>query len=208
MKTKIITLAVLMITAVGFAQVKVSNALSPHNLSAAAYTTEICNVCHTPHNAAVADLPLWSHASSGAAFTVYSSNTMDGVVQDETETLGLIGGASKLCLGCHDGVTELDDFMGVTLPGTVMGAVSGNVGTSLTNDHPVSVTYIDGGTTQMIAQATVEATDANYLYPTLTVGVSTVECASCHSLHSGAAATKLLRTSNVGSALCLDCHDK
>jgi len=35
-----------------------------------------------------------------------------------------------------------------------------------------------------------------------------VQCASCHDVHNGSGVEKLLRKTNVASALCLTCHNK
>ena len=216
MKTPKIFLTALFVVfyTVTFAQVKVSDASSPHNFLAESWTTEICNVCHTPHNAVTTLLPLWSHATSAETFTYYWSPTLDGdfidssgaTVTAASGATGSIGGASGLCLGCHDGTSFLDDFHnGPGSPSVTIGSVDGNFGTDLTDDHPISIIYVDGGTTQMIDS---ESVAPGYLFPTATANVVTVECASCHSLHRPVTGTTLLRVDNSASALCLDCHDK
>ena len=153
---------------------------------------ELCQPCHTPHNAdtTVTAAPLWNHEVTSATFTVYSSATMNA-------TPGRPTGLSALCLSCHDGTVALDSFGGAT--GST--SISGNalVGIDLRNDHPVSVnlnTAVTNGDTELQVP-----TGATQLFG------GNVECASCHDAHDNANGY-FLRGSNVNSALCVDCHVK
>jgi predicted CXXCH cytochrome family protein len=190
----------------------VSNALfagisgTAHDFSGQSWNTtgEICVVCHTPHNAdvSVTDAPLWNHQLTTATFTLYSSATLDA-------TTGQPNGISKLCLSCHDGTVALDNFGGNTT-GTNFISGSHNVGTDLSDDHPIGITY----------DATLAGTDGGLYDPTITSSglgstISTdllfngqLECASCHDVHNAYGNPDLLRKSNAGSALCLTCHNK
>ena len=54
-----------------------------------------CNGCHTPHNAkALPGVPLWNGSETTATFTMYSSDTFQGIMD------GQPSGDSKLCLSC------------------------------------------------------------------------------------------------------------
>jgi len=170
-------------------------------------TSEICVVCHTPHNAdiTVTGAPLWNHEVTTSTFTVYNSATFDA-------TAGQPDGASKLCLSCHDGTVALDNFGGKTNGTTTIGAGDHNFGTDLTNDHPVSFTY-----DQALATADGELNDptsaSSGLGGTITDDLligGKMECASCHDVHNTVAVngTKLLVKTNANSALCLTCHAK
>jgi predicted CXXCH cytochrome family protein len=170
-------------------------------------TSEMCQPCHTPHNASTA-LPvvLWNHEVTVATYTLYNSPTMNA-------TTGQPDGVSKACLSCHDGTVALDSFGGST-GGTTIGGTA-NFGTDLANDHPVSFAYTntlattDGGlhpptsTASGITQSGTIAADM--LFGT---GNTQVECASCHDVHNAANLPFLLLKSNAGSALCLTCHNK
>jgi len=120
-------------------------------------------------------------------------------------TMGQPNNQSKLCLSCHDGTVAIDSYGGITT-GTIFinSAAPVNIGTDLSNDHPVSFTY-----NTALATADGELRD-----PTATPAVSAllfsgrVECASCHDPHGVTGVTKLLRMSNASSALCLTCHIK
>ena len=128
--------------------------------------TQICVFCHTPHGAdigpsagpqsSVGAVPLWNKTLSGATYTPYSSSSLDAISVQGASAGQPLGG-SKLCLSCHDGVMALGSVRvlrgqaavigggtGVTMPAGSFGATSGFtrlVGTDLTNDHPVSITY-------------------------------------------------------------------
>ena len=108
----------------------------PHNFSSDSwnaynYTTtlgqQICQPCHTPHNAIAAEeAPLWNHQFSTAAYTFYTS------IKDGT-TMGVsaIDGTSKLCLACHDGTVALGSFGGQV--GTNFLTGGADMGTDLSN---------------------------------------------------------------------------
>jgi len=81
-----------------------------------------------------------------------------------------------------------------------------NLGTDLTNDHPVNFTY---------DAALVTADGGSGLKaPGTLAGVklfsNKVQCASCHDPHTSAdpSGKALLRVSQTGSALCFACHSK
>jgi predicted CXXCH cytochrome family protein len=181
---------------------------SAHDFSAQSWNTssQICIVCHTPHNAntTVLNAPLWNHAlSTVATYTMYSSATMNSVA-------GQPDGSSKLCLSCHDGTVALENFGGVTTGTNVMtgGAL---MGTALNNDHPISITY----------DAALAAADGGLFDPTNTQSglggtitatmliANKMQCSSCHDVHNSAGtAGGLLLKANTASALCLTCHNK
>ena len=176
---------------------------SAHDFSGSGWASgEICIPCHTPHNALPAD-PLWNHETSGEAFTMYASTTIDGASE-------MAGSVSLRCMSCHDGATAMDAFGGDPGVPTVMGAVVGNLGTNLDNDHPIGIAYRDDLDSELRAN-TGDTVDNGAgivlpLFATTTL-VETVECASCHDVHNTANANMLL-AANTGSALCLTCHTK
>jgi len=176
---------------------------SAHDFTASLGLAEICQPCHTPHNAdtTIADAPLWNHTvSTGAGgWTPYAGpGTLNA-------TVGQPGSISILCLSCHDGTVAVDSFPGGA--GTTF-ISTGNLDTDLTNDHPIGFVYDAGLATDdgaLVTPTSVSAVgvDALPLFATY------MECASCHDVHnSGAGPTKLLHVSNAGSNLCLNCHIK
>jgi len=133
-----------------------------------------CMACHVPHNA-VADTPLWA-TRTPAALTLRGGATL--------------GDDSNFCMSCHDGVTAIGGTQ-------AMNAGSRNLGTVLTNDHPVGVAWSVGGAPGARAQATAETNLG------LSAGdLDQLECTSCHDAHS--ANPKMVRQT---AGICVDCHD-
>ncbi|MDH3519674.1 MAG: cytochrome c3 family protein [Myxococcales bacterium] len=172
-------------------------------MSYLAASGEICIYCHTPHNAdaTVTDAPLWNHELTTQTFTMYSSGTLDGVISGQPT------GVSLLCLSCHDGVTALDSFGGVTRTTLMSGTFV--LGTDLANDHPISLTYVDGMDAGLYDPTTTASGLGGNIDADLLFGASNdqLECASCHDVHDDSNGT-FLRMANTGSALCLTCHNK
>ena len=142
---------------------------------------EVCVFCHTPHGDPAKDAQafLWNHkASTASTYTTYSSSSMAMSVLQPGE-------ASKMCLSCHDGtvaVGAVDVFNGqlaskqtpasieMTGDGQSAGFIvdsgtgyNSNLGTDLTNDHPVGVIYDDSKIVDGVEL--VKQADADYLGP-------------------------------------------
>lgn len=205
-----------------------------HDLSATGYKTttnqnQICNFCHTPHNAvgsvsggdiAAQLIPLWNHTTTSATFTMYNSannpiSDLQGAV-DATPT-----GVSLACLSCHDGTVAVGSVVNAGITNEALQPVSyatstghvdtttgmmygsAKVGTDLTNDHPISIVY-NVADTGLWPVATAEAGGIE-LY------AGKVQCASCHEVHDAhptAGQDPFLRVSMIGSQLCKTCHNK
>jgi len=183
---------------------------------------EICVYCHTPHNTNTAiEAPLWNRSAPSGPYTMYSSPTLDMTIAGSPQ------GVSLACLSCHDGSLALDAIL--RAPKAYTGTVGGgskistcasgchagsspaggynftgvNLGTDLSNDHPVSLTY-----------DTTKDPDFNALVsgkvgtlPLYGTGKNQVECGSCHNPHDNSK-RPFLRVANADSALCLTCHKK
>lgn len=170
--------------------------------SAHDFGTGGCASCHATHKSAGGGGPgpLWDHETTTATFTLYSSDTLDAIINDPTDF------GSKLCLSCHDGTVAIDSYGGVT--GTDFMTGPSMLGTDLSNDHPVSFTYntalanTDGG---LKDPATANSGLGGTIQEDLLV-TDMLECNSCHNIHSSV--PKLLVVSNAGSSLCLTCHAK
>jgi predicted CXXCH cytochrome family protein len=198
---------------------------SDHDLSAALPTTQrVCVFCHTPHQpeafpvvGKITTDPLWNHELSAvAAYGIYDSSTFDAG-PGNLDTISDIGGGeevSNLCMSCHDGTIGVGSLyndpniaVGEETPsnsGTLIGAISSNadMGSDLSNDHPINFTY-DGvlvGQDPELADPTA-APVSGWLFG------GTVQCASCHDVHDDTF-LPFLRVSNVDSALCTTCHNK
>lgn len=188
------------------------------------FEAQVCIMCHAPHNASTQG-PLWNHAMSTASYTLYGSSSMNA-------TPGQPGPVSKLCLSCHDGTVGVLDYGGSTGGMTLAEAYSCTnplgcssvLGTNLSNDHPIGITYD-------AALATADGGLADPGTKTVTIGSSTsksgtiaammlvggkVECSSCHDVHNiytvanggGGASAGLVKVSMTGSSLCRQCHNK
>ncbi|MBM4038396.1 MAG: cytochrome c3 family protein [Planctomycetes bacterium] len=166
---------------------------SGHDFSSETWNSsgEICKPCHVPHNPnpGGSTAPLWNHTLTSQTFTMYGT-TVAGTTPDATPNA-----KSKLCLSCHDGVTNLDAFGGAAGSTPISGAA--NIGITLADDHPVSIAITPGS-------KGIKGT----LGSNVVIYSNKVECASCHDIHNSAGVAKLLRTSNAASALCLECHNK
>jgi predicted CXXCH cytochrome family protein len=195
----------LLMSTLGFGQ---NIAGSDHDFSGETWNPggEICEVCHTPHNAVTGlTAPLWNHEVSTATYTLYTST----VSPSFDATASQPDGTSKLCLSCHDGTVAMDNFGGQT-GGTDFMTGDHLLGTDLSNDHPISFTYdtalatTDGG---LFDPATASSGLGSTIASDLLLA-NKVQCSSCHDVHNGSGVAKLLVKSNAGSALCLTCHNK
>ena len=186
---------------------------SAHDFSGLPNTKgEICLPCHASHNNdnSVTDAPLWNHEVTQAVYTTYTSPTLDAGTPPGN--LDQPGGASKLCLSCHDGTVAIDSFGGQT--GSIFLVGDANLGTDLSNDHPISFIY-DTALAQADGELWDPATTPSGI--TGTAGgtiqdemlfADKLECSSCHDVHNQFNNGELLLKPNGGSALCLTCHNK
>jgi len=229
------------LVAVGFLTVQSMGGIvnTKHNLSststndiraATGETDQLCVFCHTPHNANNATftvVPLWNKDTpSGSGYTMYDSPTLGGAIDSSP------AGPSLACLSCHDGTSAINSvynppgdvpgpsyilMVGQTTPGPFsMPDGPANIGTDLTNDHPISIVYTVGNASLRPTTATLNgewiikgekktgATVADLLRD------GKVECVSCHDPHVDEAEgfPLFLRTTTDASNLCLGCHDK
>ena len=178
-----------------------------HNFSTYGWAgNEICKPCHTPHFANNQG-ELWNHeASSATSYILFGGATGTSADLDEV---------SRLCMGCHDGTTAIDSFGGAT--GTTFINAVANVGTDLSNDHPIGseAVYPTGTSTSFNPQNASHQIPGTYgnlrLYQwtdPANVVQYTVGCKTCHNPHGVTGVPTLLRFSNASSHLCLTCHIK
>ncbi|MEW6117902.1 MAG: cytochrome c3 family protein [Nitrospirota bacterium] len=192
---------------------KAGIASTVHNLSVsgpgelkALTETRICVFCHTPHNAAP-QTPLWNKNIDPVSYDIYASTTLHVSPSQPT-------GSSRLCLSCHDGTIALGNVRtpsgGIQTTGEITSGRLSYIGTSLTNDHPISFSYYDATVNHEIAPSPPAGLlffGPRYL----------VQCSTCHDAHedayrspdkSGRLTGKFLVMNNRYSALCTQCHIK
>jgi len=179
----------------------------------------VCVFCHTPHNASPAG-PLWSHAltEAGVTFKKYSSPTLQILVDPTARSesgydTSTITGATKLCLGCHDGLTalgaittgggsitiEMDTGKDVITGSSSYKEDASNV--NIQNKHPVSFIYntavkdainaqkqYAGANTYGFPGANENETSKNdEVQKMLDAARGRVECTICHDPHENKA---------------------
>lgn len=232
MKTKVLVAATLLVGLAVSAQAAtivgtkhdLSSAITSANSVHSTDQNQTCVFCHAPHNATTNKL-LWSrNDSSLGVMSIYTSyNTAAMRTALTQNTLGS-GSTSLLCLSCHslgtaaDVINNTANSKGGTpaaYTGTTFPSLTGNMN-NLTNDHPVGINY-DAAQTVATATSLVGSTagaSGQYvgdvkvrLFKSAVSGTSTMECASCHTVHDNTN-TKFLAISNNQSALCTACHVK
>lgn len=185
------------------AQNRVSDTV--HNLSAsgpgrvrAASESEICIFCHAPHNTqGVA--PLWNRDVSLANYQIYQSSTLDAHPGQPT-------GASKLCLSCHDGTVALGSVLSRPdrirmMGGDFLPAGLTNLGTDLSDDHPISFFYTPG-----LAASDRQLISPSALPSEVRLDASQqLQCTSCHDPHHNLNGKFLVLRQEFGT-LCTSCH--
>ncbi|MBN2008541.1 hypothetical protein JW960_04250 [candidate division KSB1 bacterium] len=180
---------------------------TPHNLSAngpgsihAGSETEICIFCHTPHNSSPC-APLWNRNNPGQNYILYQSSTIEAAP-------GQPDGASILCLSCHDGTIALgavvsrDHLIEFSGGITVLPTGHANLGSDLSDDHPVSFIY-----NTSLAAADGELTDPATLNGPVQLDGQKVQCTACHNPHNNIYGNFLVASTHY-SDLCMFCHQK
>ncbi|MDT8413363.1 MAG: cytochrome c3 family protein [Vicingaceae bacterium] len=176
---------------------------SRHNLSASGKgkvksmdDTRVCLFCHTSHTGDP-KAPMWNRKKSGAIYTLYDSSTLNA-------NPGQPDGNSILCLSCHDGTVALGNTLKNTKSMSFANSMTkrGNLGTDLSNDHPISFIY-----DASLAAEDGELKDPSTLSPHTLDQNGKLQCTSCHDSHKDLEGN-FLKRSNEFSALCFTCHDK
>lgn len=162
---------------------------------------EVCLFCHAPHNTR-RDIPyLWNKSDTTISYTPYQSTTLHAAVGQPT-------GASKLCLSCHDGTVALGALL--TRPAEIpfaggvrfMPAGRANLGTDLSDDHPVSLIYDSA-----LASSNSQLRDPLSLPPQIQLDQNKeMQCTACHDSHDNSNG-KFLVMPNQYSNLCTTCHN-
>lgn len=165
---------------------------SPHDLSPGR-GGDACGFCHTPHGSSV-ETPLWSQALSTTVYEIYQSSSLEASVGQPT-------GASKKCLSCHDGTVALPIAGMSSGQGAYIAPGQANLGTDLSDDHPVSFVYSDS-----LSAKDPQLRPASILPESLQLDRdSELQCTTCHDAHNNQYGA-FLALPNRRSALCTSCH--
>lgn len=186
------------------AQIRISETV--HNLSAsgpgrvrAQSESQICIFCHAPHNSSGVR-PLWNRELSPGSYQIYTSTTLDALPGQPT-------GSSKLCLSCHDGTIALGNVASRAdqirmIGGDHLPAGMTNLGTDLSDDHPVSFHYTSG-----IAASDAQLKSPSALPPEVRLDAGgELQCTSCHDPHHNRFEKFLVMRREFGE-LCVACHE-
>jgi len=177
--------------------------------------SRVCVFCHTVHNGG-SEAPLWNHqTNTSQSYQLYTSPTLD-------MTPVTLHNGSYVCLSCHDGTIAVNSLNalagepglppysygtpgGAGLDGTgkLLSSADGFVGTDLTDDHPVGITYDTDKDNDFVPKTGVATSYPDKL---LSNGLY-VECVSCHDPHNNTYSYFLVE-SNANSNLCTRCHIK
>ena len=180
-----------------------------------------CSSCHTPHQAgnpndpAAYGVPLWSNVHlDDQHIPVYDLYTGSVKFQLLNITMGQPDGASKLCLGCHDG--SYSRWADNPDKSSMFESTD-----AMTRSHPMSFVYdtalftAAGGNDGSLYDPAIRPSG---LTPTGTIATdlldtkSKLQCTACHEVHNNAADTgeegnhHMKYASNL--TLCKTCHNK
>jgi predicted CXXCH cytochrome family protein len=203
-----------------------SSAISSANSVHSTTQNQTCAFCHAPHNASTNKL-LWSRTAIAGTMSIYTSYNTGAMRLALTQSTLGSDSSSLLCLSCHSLATAADVINGTAnskggtpaaYSGSTFPSLTGNMN-NLTNDHPVGINYDSavapsaGGLIASTSGTVVGlggaagGTGTVRLFKSAVSGTSTMECASCHSVHDNANG-KFLAVQNSQSNLCRICHVK
>ena len=197
--------------------------LSATGLHSVTQAASICVFCHAVHRSASSAnqlIPAWNHTTTGTTFKMYNSaNVIGTTIHGQVDAQPT--GPSLACLSCHDGTVAMGSLVnsvgavGATTytaatggVNPVSGVIAGGpnlIGSDLSNDHPISITYQDNLNAGLVPATSLVGVR---LYPGNATG-GKVQCSSCHDVHNygvAGATAPFLRVTMVGSALCRSCH--
>jgi predicted CXXCH cytochrome family protein len=181
--------------------------LSPNNTAAVSGNLSgSCLYCHAPHSGVGGNTPLWNQTLSTSTYTPYTSTTY---VQ-KGSTQPTVGGASSLCLSCHDGTIAPGQTVAygkVAMKGSMK--TPDVFGTNLQGSHPFSLVLPMKDSADLVASLVAQATTADTTGAVHLVK-GNIECTTCHNPHIQSTDTVslnfLVRNSSSGQ-MCLSCHD-
>jgi len=177
----------------------------PANAAQLGHANLKCAECHiTQQTGAVSfQTAAWSTQSTAdgiPTFKLYSSPRFNALNTD----IGQPDGASKMCLGCHDG-----SYTGVS--GSAVFGMN-----SLARSHPISFTYDSSLASRVPRNALRDpSVTSSGLGGTIAKDMldqqSKMQCTSCHDVHDQKGSSKMLRLKfgpGTNDPLCRACHNR
>lgn len=173
-----------------------------------------CHQCHVPHNAgdpAALAIPLWNPESFSAALPTFNTYTSPKFVALTGGAAPQPDGASRVCLGCHDGAYTMTNQKDVIKP------------EDLNRTHPVSFVYdatlagkvTDGSLRNPDVALSMVPGSTRTITQDLLDGNQKLQCTSCHDVHMSGNGDYHLRwtysydpASGNDGGLCRVCHQK
>lgn len=179
---------------------------SVHNLSAtgpgnirALDESRVCIFCHTPHNASP-QAPLWNRSNPQTHYRIYDSSTTDARIDQP-------GGASKMCLSCHDGsiamglVLSRDAADPIKLNQQFLPSGRTNLTNDLSDDHPVGFRF-----DRQLFNRDHQLRSPDVVSRDIKLGDrGELECIACHNPHNNEHGD-FLRIPQRRGVLCNTCH--
>jgi predicted CXXCH cytochrome family protein len=168
-------------------------------------------------------LPLWNHQLTNNNYRMYDNGPgapQTGPKASQAILNGMVpGSTSLLCLSCHDGTLAVNSYGNSDQKPTSISTGNTHMTNAYTigknaylgNHHPIGFNYFDAqaGDPELRDANTAMLTPTTFVADRLYGQNSTVECATCHSVHNkGNRGETLLWRSDQNSELCLTCHDK
>lgn len=180
---------------------------SKHNLSSGSPvgviksgdTSMVCIFCHTTHQGA-ASAPMWNREEGAPVYTLYGSSTLHS-------NPGQPDGTSKLCLSCHDGTIALgkvrsrkNEFAMLNANlGKIPPGRSTNLGSDLSDDHPISFDPSNAVNASPELRNPVVPDKVRYDHS------GKIQCTTCHDPHNDDFGRFMVK-SNRNSGMCKTCH--
>ena len=165
---------------------------SPHDLTASS-GEDACRFCHTPHGVSP-KTAMWNQPLSTTVYKIYQSSSLEANVGQPT-------GSSKLCLSCHDGTVAIPVAGMTSGGGATLPPGQANLGTDLSDDHPISFFYSD-----VLAAKDPQIRPASTLPASLPLDrANELQCTTCHDPHNNQYGD-FLNMPNQRSMMCISCH--
>lgn len=164
-----------------------------------------CLYCHAPHSGLGKNTPLWSQTLSSQIYDLYTSSTEQNI-----STQPIMGGATSLCLSCHDGTIAPGQeipYGNLPMNGTMY--KTDVFGAALKASHPISLKTPLVDSADLVPSLATTGTTVDPLRKVTLIN-GTVECTSCHEPHNqriDKVSQNFLVRDGINGQICLACHE-